>query len=118
MHDVAVGGHGVQCAQQGVDDRFEMFGSYGGQPAHPHALVSVHGRSKVSAAIDGDFVPKASQLMTNLLVIGFDAAVLGNQTASSDRKSTRLNSSHLGISYAVFCLKKKKYSRRFFIFTY
>src|SRR5947199_345357 len=26
---------------------------------------------------------------------------------SSDRKSTRLNSSHLGISYAVFCLKKK-----------
>src|SRR5438045_6515169 len=27
-----------------------------------------------------------------------------------DRKSTRLNSSHLGISYAVFCLKKKKES--------
>src|SRR5256885_9827578 len=27
----------------------------------------------------------------------------------SDRKSTRLNSSHLVISYAVFCLKKKKY---------
>src|SRR5438045_6068269 len=29
-------------------------------------------------------------------------------TQGSDRKSTRLNSSHLGISYAVFCLKKKK----------
>src|SRR5437899_6391687 len=28
--------------------------------------------------------------------------------ATIDRKSTRLNSSHLGISYAVFCLKKKK----------
>src|ERR1035441_9230814 len=28
--------------------------------------------------------------------------------AQTDRKSTRLNSSHLGISYAVFCLKKKK----------
>src|SRR5258705_4334458 len=28
--------------------------------------------------------------------------------ANIDRKSTRLNSSHLGISYAVFCLKKKK----------
>src|SRR5262245_66254635 len=28
--------------------------------------------------------------------------------AKLDRKSTRLNSSHLGISYAVFCLKKKK----------
>src|SRR5438045_4493111 len=29
-------------------------------------------------------------------------------TTYGDRKSTRLNSSHLGISYAVFCLKKKK----------
>src|SRR5947199_6304940 len=29
-----------------------------------------------------------------------------------DRKSTRLNSSHLGISYAVFCLKKKKKTRK------
>src|SRR3989442_9498135 len=28
-----------------------------------------------------------------------------------DRKSTRLNSSHVRISYAVFCLKKKKYYR-------
>src|SRR3712207_9181573 len=28
-----------------------------------------------------------------------------------DRKSTRLNSSHANISYAVFCLKKKKHSR-------
>src|SRR5215831_8306889 len=32
--------------------------------------------------------------------------------ASRDRKSTRLNSSHLGISYAVFCLKKKKQTER------
>src|SRR5690625_7130062 len=29
-----------------------------------------------------------------------------------DRKSTRLNSSHVAISYAVFCLKKKKKERR------
>src|SRR3712207_8389212 len=29
-----------------------------------------------------------------------------------DRKSTRLNSSHANISYAVFCLKKKKYQSR------
>src|SRR5256885_8838930 len=32
-------------------------------------------------------------------------------TADEDRKSTRLNSSHLVISYAVFCLKKKKKKR-------
>src|SRR2546426_2650191 len=32
----------------------------------------------------------------------------GAMTLGEDRKSTRLNSSHLVISYAVFCLKKKK----------
>src|SRR5689334_24005190 len=32
--------------------------------------------------------------------------------AAQDRKSTRLNSSHSSISYAVFCLKKKKSARR------
>src|SRR5256885_13335984 len=31
-----------------------------------------------------------------------------NSRMAADRKSTRLNSSHLVISYAVFCLKKKK----------
>src|SRR5256885_7160532 len=34
--------------------------------------------------------------------------------AGEDRKSTRLNSSHLVISYAVFCLKKKKTSKAMF----
>src|SRR5256885_4925937 len=33
--------------------------------------------------------------------------------AGQDRKSTRLNSSHLVISYAVFCLKKKNYQRSY-----
>src|SRR2546426_1424193 len=35
-------------------------------------------------------------------------SIVGEVPASADRKSTRLNSSHLVISYAVFCLKKKK----------
>src|SRR5690349_23845570 len=35
-------------------------------------------------------------------------AALGAEIAMVDRKSTRLNSSHVEISYAVFCLKKKK----------
>src|SRR5260221_9813822 len=43
------------------------------------------------------------------------AVVLGDvgaqQAQLSDRKSTRLNSSHTVISYAVFCLKKKKHRR-------
>src|SRR5258707_5928550 len=45
---------------------------------------------------------------------GFDVAaacsgfIYALITAAKDRKSTRLNSSHANISYAVFCLKKKK----------
>src|SRR5699024_12036494 len=35
---------------------------------------------------------------------------LGTAVAVADRKSTRLNSSHVSISYAVFCLKTKKTS--------
>src|SRR3989454_9091384 len=38
----------------------------------------------------------------------FPAAPPRRRTVHGDRKSTRLNSSHLVISYAVFCLKKKK----------
>src|SRR3712207_7330651 len=35
-----------------------------------------------------------------------------------DRKSTRLNSSHANISYAVFCLKKKKSTKQHLYYTY
>src|SRR5690349_11111224 len=43
--------------------------------------------------------------------IGTSAALAGGDAAErGDRKSTRLNSSHVEISYAVFCLKKKKYN--------
>src|SRR5262245_65247579 len=44
----------------------------------------------------------AGRLSLMVLAIGLVLAA-----GASDRKSTRLNSSHLGISYAVFCLKKK-----------
>src|SRR3989442_8560853 len=43
------------------------------------------------------------------LVFHFQAGLLGSGT---DRKSTRLNSSHVRISYAVFCLKKKRKRER------
>src|SRR5947209_12133101 len=38
--------------------------------------------------------------------------VVGLADAVADRKSTRLNSSHANISYAVFCLKKKKQTHK------
>src|SRR3712207_6897534 len=44
---------------------------------------------------------------SRLPFIGTPLPVLENTSTLSDRKSTRLNSSHANISYAVFCLKKK-----------
>src|SRR5207249_7961743 len=40
-----------------------------------------------------------------------DVEALAAHSSPEDRKSTRLNSSHVSISYAVFCLKKKKVPR-------
>src|SRR5437773_7209662 len=41
-----------------------------------------------------------------------DPRALSARLAATDRKSTRLNSSHITISYAVFCLKKKKKKKK------
>src|SRR5437870_10753528 len=41
-----------------------------------------------------------------------------SSAAGLDRKSTRLNSSHVAISYAVFCLKKKKKKNKIYHFYY
>src|SRR5688572_31399843 len=42
------------------------------------------------------------------VTLGLILALMLNTKGLADRKSTRLNSSHSQISYAVFCLKKKK----------
>src|SRR3712207_7956802 len=44
----------------------------------------------------------------NQLLVEMDGFSTSNDLVVIDRKSTRLNSSHANISYAVFCLKKKK----------
>src|SRR5207249_8482245 len=54
-----------------------------------------------------DFVGIARAAITNL---ASGKIRQGASTITQDRKSTRLNSSHVSISYAVFCLKKKKKS--------
>src|SRR5262245_61406342 len=63
---------------------------------------------------NSDDLLKRSQLIETATGLGRTLVVLIKEIGSDahdqgpDRKSTRLNSSHLGISYAVFCLKKKK----------
>src|SRR2546430_8805955 len=46
-------------------------------------------------------------LLVSRLQLYYDARALEGTIGEEDRKSTRLNSSHSQISYAVFCLKKK-----------
>src|SRR5436190_5183617 len=48
------------------------------------------------------------RLVANVAELDGDTNMIVNRTVRIDRKSTRLNSSHTVISYAVFCLKKKK----------
>src|SRR3712207_6962422 len=47
------------------------------------------------------------------VVDGFAATVTKGQAEALDRKSTRLNSSHANISYAVFCLEKKNHRKSY-----
>src|SRR3712207_8950573 len=48
----------------------------------------------------------------HLAAVGEPSQHRGDRMGGVDRKSTRLNSSHANISYAVFCLKKKKPSEK------
>src|SRR5207249_5356947 len=64
------------------------------QPGHAQQERPPHYRRalQLRAALSCQQFPKPAQLL---------------QESRRDRKSTRLNSSHVSISYAVFCLKKK-----------
>src|SRR3712207_8705450 len=75
-------------------------------------LAIVLGVALISGSLTlTDTQRKAADALSSASYDGTDA-VVSAKTAfkldSTDRKSTRLNSSHANISYAVFCLKKKK----------
>src|SRR3712207_8198588 len=55
-----------------------------------------------------DSLPEIGGQLTTLYPEKWIFDVPGHPKILADRKSTRLNSSHANISYAVFCLKKKK----------
>src|SRR5690606_39479134 len=70
--------------------------------------ISSEGRERInrSAQLVEDIV--ASGNVVYGVNTGF-GALASERISADNRKSTRLNSSHVKISYAVFCLKKKKY---------
>src|SRR5690606_41627678 len=59
---------------------------------------------------DGGRIVGNEPIFQNFEYVGKDEIYVENPLPE-DRKSTRLNSSHVKISYAVFCLKKKKNNR-------
>src|SRR3712207_7398168 len=59
---------------------------------------------------DGQLAYTTVQTVIHRLAAPDKALLVALDTRVGDRKSTRLNSSHANISYAVFCLKKKKQS--------
>src|SRR5260221_10839407 len=58
-------------------------------------------------------LPARTRLPVGAIMSGGGARAAYQVGVSLDRKSTRLNSSHTVISYAVFCLKKKKSTSRY-----
>src|SRR3712207_7146218 len=73
------------------------------QGEHQHHVISGHGASVTELRV-GQAPWRPAQRRRG----GLPAA----PSSSTDRKSTRLNSSHANISYAAFCLKKKRRDTR------
>src|SRR5690625_6255049 len=67
-----------------------------------------------AAVEDPEYIPAKRELLDRhgLSVYAISNHLKGQAVCDEDRKSTRLNSSHVAISYAVFCLKKKKRARK------
>src|SRR5256885_15396558 len=101
---IRFGGH---VAVNGVSCAFE--------PGTLTAIVGPNGAGKTTYfnLISGQLKATAGRVLlggrelTGLAPSARTRAGLGRAFQLTDRKSTRLNSSHLVISYAVFCLKKK-----------
>src|SRR5437899_7770396 len=89
-----------------------LLNSYAGLSAAAMGFVLQSKLLIIAGALDGasgfilsvNMSKAMNRSFTNVLFGAFGQEQAGTAT---DRKSTRLNSSHLGISYAVFCLKKK-----------
>src|SRR5690554_6091992 len=87
-----------------------------GTPPPPHVGGPVSGPGVPTVLIGG----KPAAVMGDMCVcagppdtiVQGEATVLIGGKPAADRKSTRLNSSHVRISYAVFCLKKKKKTKK------
>src|SRR5437867_10776585 len=84
-------------------------------PESTHAAASEHGGGGL-ISLDKSLIVQVVNFVILLLILQRllykpFLAKMEERTGAIDRKSTRLNSSHRTISYAVFCLKKKKHKQ-------
>src|SRR5207248_8217806 len=93
-------GHTVWCGDRDPERARRFLGKRSTIPVTEVNARNLRGIVKVA---------KGCQLLVNASASVFNEIVLRAEALTRrDRKSTRLNSSHRTISYAVFCLKKKK----------
>src|SRR5690625_6149426 len=115
-------GSGQYIVRGDQGGRFPVRGSHPGM-AHVHSLEVSSGRfinqldwdERRKIAVVGRGVQHVlfesweDPIGQSINICGVNFTVVGTfNSRATDRKSTRLNSSHVAISYAVFCLKKKK----------
>src|SRR5438067_4984434 len=99
----AVSPFAVHAQQRPTQHRIAIF-----HPAIPANLITETGGGTAWRAFFGELRRLGYIEGENLIVERYSAEGHHERYAAlADRKSTRLNSSHVSISYAVFCLKKK-----------
>src|SRR5438477_5639902 len=109
--DILYTGTGFGFSDPMLDDRRALdlkvdFAEQGGAVVDQHAVVDSYQLDPFAAQRFAD-LPLATFHLDLSLRIHFQHPSSGRIFPARDRKSTRLNSSHMSISYAVFCLKKK-----------
>src|SRR5690242_4383530 len=96
--------YGATCGFSPIDDDTIKYLKDTARPAEVVSLVAAYAKAQ------GMYRVKTTPDPVFTDVLKLDLATVQPSLAGPkrDRKSTRLNSSHMSISYAVFCLKKKK----------
>src|SRR5690554_5342800 len=81
------------------------------EDAAPESIDGVNSYMRVAKDRSSNFYKEPAKLPAGRAMIDESDIMATTRAHFRDRKSTRLNSSHVRISYAVVCLKKKKYNQ-------